>query len=243
MLRPCLRALTALGAFLSAPLAAIPCNAQGLELRVRIAVEQLPGANHAPPPRAFLQSVPDGKAAMTLETDGRSVRRTVAGRMAGLSNGSVLLVPAGKRVEYFLDPAARTYTSRERRTSPFTALPDDAVAKVRRSGTAELFLGRQTHRVQLTVEVSPMIRFDLDVWCDDTLRIPDSLRDLLDFAQPYLIGRAREEYHQACPVPLRTDLRGSMTPGFALVVATESIKSIAPAPARFQLPRDYRPAQ
>jgi hypothetical protein len=231
----------ALTAFLLTLLAAAPCTAQGLELRVRIEVEQLPGTTH-PPPRAFLQSVLDGKAGMTLETDGRSIRRTVAGRMAGLSDGSILLIPAGDTMEYSLDPVARTYTSKERSTLPKTAMDDGAVARIERNATTELFLGRKSHRVRVTADVSPMIRFELDVWCADALAVPGSLRDLLDFARPYLSGRSQQEYRQACPVPLRTDLRGSMTPGFALVVATESIKSIAPAPARFQLPRDYHPA-
>jgi hypothetical protein len=119
-------------------------------------------------------------------------------------------------------------------------MDDGAVAKIERSATTEPFLGRKSHRVRVTVDVSPMIQFELGVWCADTLAVPDSLRDLLDYARPYLSGRSQQEYRQACPVPLRTDLRGSLTPGFALVVATESIKSIAPNPSRFQVPRGYR---
>ena len=225
----------------------------GVEMVVKVEAQRLAGQDVSEQTLQIIESeLPSGGAEVRYITDGDAVRSTLSGRMFGLEDGTVRLVPHGGSDLQVLNPKDRTYRLTPQDSRLFAGQKRDFEFK--RTGKVQTILGQKTYQVtgHIRVDVPPIpgasvqvvheVRAEIENWCTSSVRVPAAMARMIDMAQR-LVGSGDPrfaQYQEACPLALRSASKLSLFPGFELVSTTESIRRLSQIPpGTFQLPQGY----
>jgi hypothetical protein len=237
--------LTAVGLFSGA--AFLPQSVgSGLRVVVKVEVRRPAGGPLPFAERVFERMLPDGTAEVEFVTDGSSVRRVQRGRVRDDPDGTITIVRAGEATRLVLNPAARTYY----RTNPGSDEPAGPEPTLRRSGSSETIAGFKGEKILVSwseptgnpppAGMAPAVTTEIEAWCTSAVRVPASLRDMLNPVRGRGSKAFVEQFAKACPLPLRYEIRLSISPGYAVVSTVTSVASASPPPGLFEVPAGYR---
>jgi len=256
------------GAALLAIIAAIGLSAQstggGMRYVMKMELVQIGDAQQASNQMAamainmFKQTVlPDGSVEMEMLTDGQSLRTEMRGQMATLPKGAIVLYPAGQTDGFVLNPQEKTYYVMKPPQAPVLpggmAMPKAEIA-VKPSGTFETIAGHKAEKVVIAwrmpmpvpegVELPPgmptELTMDIENWCASDMKIPSGATRMMSGMAQAMPGFGLEEIAKACPFAMRSTMRMSMLPGYAIVSTVTSTSDASPAPDTFKVPADYK---
>jgi hypothetical protein len=225
----------------------------GVEMLVKVEAQRLAGQDVSEQTLQIIESeLPGGGAEVRYITDGQAVRSTLSGRMFGLDDGTVRLVPRGSSDLQVLNPKDRTYRLEPQDSRLFAGQKREF--EFQRSGKVRTILGQKTYQVtgRIRVDVPPFpgasvqavheVRAEFENWCVSSLKVPAAMAKMIDMAQR-LVGSGDPrfaEYQAACPLALHSAVKLSLFPGFELVSATQSFRRPSQVPpSTFQLPQGY----
>ena len=226
----------------------------GVEMVVKVEAQRLAGQDVSEQTLRIIESqLPDGGAEVRYITDGKAVRSSLSGRMFGLEDGTVRLVPHDSSDIEVLNPKDRTYRLAPQDSRMFAGQKREF--EFQRSGKAKTILGQKTYQVtgRIRVDVPPIpgasvqvvheVRADLENWCTTSVSVPAAMAKMIDMASR-LVGSDDPrfaQYHAMCPLALHSAAKLSLFPGFELVSTTQSIRRLSQIPSgSFQLPEGYK---
>lgn len=254
-----------LGAILVASLCAIPLSAQssgGLRYVTKMELQQVPGDQQAGNPMTAMvveqmkkSMFPEGPVEMEFLTDGQSVRTEIrSGSMMFSAKGSIMLYGAGQTDPYVLNPAEKTYYVMKTPVMPAgITLPKPEIA-IKPTGTFETILGYRAEKVLISwripipvpegVEMPPGIptefTMEMENWCATDVKLPVGAMKMMSGITQELPGFGIEELAKSCAFALRSTMKMSMLPGYAIVSNVTSAAPASPGPEMFKLPADYK---
>ncbi len=256
-----------LAGVLFATVCAIPLSAQstgGMRYVMRMEFQQLSGDAQPSNPMATMMAdqikqtvFPQGAVEMEFLTDGQSVRTEMRGQMATLPKGSIVIYPAGQDEGYVLNPAEKTYYVMKAPQAPVLpggmTLPKPEIA-VRPSGTFETIVGHRAEKViiawRMAIPVPPGVdlppgmptelTMDIENWCATDIKIPAGATRMMSGMAQSMPGFGVEDIMKACPFALRSSMRMSMLPGYAILATVTSAGDASPAPDMFKVPAGYK---
>lgn len=257
-----------LAALLLAVVCAIPLAAQstgGMRYVMKMELQQLSGeaAQGGNPMAAMMveqlkQMVfPQGPVEMEFLTDGQSVRTEMRAQMATMPKGAIVLYPAGQTDGYVLNTAEKTYYVMKPPQAPVLpggmTLPKPEIA-VKPTGTFETIVGHKAEKVTIAwrmampipegAELPPgmptEVTMDIENWCASDLKIPSGAMRMMSGMAQSMPGFGLEDIAKACPFALRSTMRMSMMPGYAIVSTVTSTSDASPAADLFKVPPDFK---
>ncbi len=203
---------------------------------------------------------PEGAAEMEFLTDGQSVRTEMHSQMATLPKGAIVLYPAGQTEGYVLNTAEKTYyvmKAPPAMTMPGgMTLPKPEIA-IKPSGTFDTIVGHKAEKVNITwrmaipvpegAEMPPgmptELTMDIENWCAADVKIPAGAMRLMSGMAQSMPGLGLEDITKACPFALRSSMRMSIIPGYAIVSNVTSADAATPAAEMFKVPAGYKEVQ
>ena len=256
-----------LAAVLLAVVGAVPLSAQstgGMRYVMKMELQQVDNSKPAANSLAAMAvaqikqgMLPEGGAEMEFLTDGQSVRTELRSAMGNMPKGAVILYLAGQTDGLVLIPANKTYyvlkVPEAPVLSPGVKMPKPEIT-VKPTGTFETIAGHKAERILIAwrmpmpipegVQVRPGIptelTMDIDDWCTTDVKIPTGATRLMSGITQSMPGLGVEELMKACPFAMRSTMRMSILPGYAIVSNVISTSDESPAAELFKVPVDYK---
>jgi hypothetical protein len=256
-----------LAAVLLAAACAVPLSAQsagGMRYVMKMELQQTGGDTQATSPLAAMAVAqikqgmfPEGGAEMEFLTDGQSVRTELRSAMADMPKGAVVLYPAGQTDAFVLNPADKTFYVMKPPQPPTlprgTTMPKPEIS-VKPSGTFETIVGHKAEKITIAwhmpmpvsegVQIPPgmptELTMDIENWCAADVKIPAGATRLMAGIAQSMPGLGVEELMKACPFAMRSTMRMSILPGYAIVSNVISASDESPAAEMFKVPAGYK---